>query len=238
MSEQENEEVSLSDCLQQVETRIQEACRRAGRDRGEVTLLAVSKGHGPGRIHEAVAAGIHEFGESKVQEARAKIPQSPSSARWHLIGHLQSNKVKLAVELFPVIHSVDSLKILNGLNEAATAQGVVREVFLEVNVSGELSKYGLVPDAVREVLDAATHCMALDVVGLMTIPPFTEDPEGARPHFRALRELRDRVSQDTGFPLEQLSMGMSHDLEIAIEEGATCVRVGTDLFGARKPPSR
>ncbi len=216
-----------------VEERIAAACTSARRDRSSVQLLAVSKGHGPERIQAAVDAGLHVFGENKVQEARAKIPLAPHNSQWHLIGHLQTNKIKFAVQLFDTVHSVDSLKLLRALNQGAEAAGVNLSVLLEVNVSGEASKYGLTPDAVPEVLEAAAQCFALDVVGLMTIPPFTEDPEGARPHFVRLRTLRDEWRESTGFPLEELSMGMSHDLEVAIEEGATWVRVGTDLFGKR-----
>jgi PLP dependent protein len=224
---------SFADRLNCVEERIQAACTRAGRAREDVTLIAVSKGHGPDRIEEAVAAGVTLFGESKVQEARIKIPQAPASVRWHLIGHLQTNKVKFAVELFEMVHSVDSLKLLEALNQGAAAVARTLPVFLEVNVSGEMSKFGLTPDAVPAVLEAATRMMSVDVVGLMTIPPFAEDPEAARPHFRQLCAYRDEWRRTTGFPLDELSMGMSDDLEVAIEEGATWVRVGTYLFGKR-----
>lgn len=233
MTETGNKVETFADRLERVEARIRTACERAGRARDEVQLVAVSKGHGPDRIREAAEAGVLILGESKVQEARAKIPESPGHLRWHLIGHLQTNKVKFAVHLFEAIHSVDSLKLLNAINEGAEAAGVTIQVFLEVNVSGEASKFGLTPDRVPELLEASSGLMSVDVVGLMTIPPFTEDPEKARLHFQRLRALRDQWRADTGIPLDELSMGMSHDMEIAIEEGATWVRVGTDLFGTR-----
>lgn len=225
---------SFGDRVARVRERITQACEKSGRSPDEVTLVAVSKGHGPDQIDAAVQAGLTLFGENKVQEARAKIPMSPSCARWHLIGHLQTNKVKFAVRLFEAIHSIDSERLLDAVNSGAEAAGVTLDVFLEVNVSGEPSKYGLAPDKVPAVLECATHKMSVNVVGLMTMPPFTEDPEGARPHFARLRELRDQWRGQTGFPLEELSMGMSHDLEMAIGEGATYVRVGTDLFGERQ----
>lgn len=224
---------SFADRLARVEERIERACAQAGRSRDDVTLLAVSKGHGPDRIREAAEAGVLYLGESKVQEARAKIPDAPSQLHWHLIGHLQTNKVKYAVHLFEAVHSVDSLKLLEALNQGAEAAGRTLQVYLEVNVSGELSKFGLTPEAVPPVLEAASHFFSVDIVGLMTIPPFTEDPEGARPHFQRLVSLRDQWRAAYGVPLDELSMGMSHDLEVAIDEGATWVRVGTDLFGAR-----
>lgn len=228
------EDLSIADRLARIQERIATACTQTGRAVDKVKLLAVSKGHGPEHIQEAADAGIQVFGESKVQEAKAKIPLSPSHLHWHLIGHLQTNKVKFAVRLFETIHAVDSVKLLEALNHGAEAAGRNLQVLLEVNVAGDPNKFGLPPPDVPAVLEAATHCLALDVVGLMTIPPFTEDPAKARPHFARLREYRDEWRETTGFPLEELSMGMSHDLEYAIAEGATWVRVGTDLFGARK----
>ena len=224
----------FEDRVAAVQARIGQACSASGRSIDEVTLVAVSKKNGPDRIEAAVQAGLTLFGENKVQEARAKIPLSPSQARWHLIGHLQTNKVKYAVRLFEAIHSVDSEKLLDAIDQGAAAAGVTLYVFLEVNVSGEPSKFGLTPDAVLPVLESATQKMSVNVVGLMTMPPFTEDPELARPHFARLRTLRDECREQSGFPLNELSMGMSHDLEVAISEGATYVRVGTDLFGARQ----
>jgi PLP dependent protein len=233
MTEAGNTGETFTDRLARVEARIVAACARAGRARDEVNLLAVSKGHGPDRIREAAEAGVTHFGESKVQEARAKIPEAPGHVHWHMVGHLQTNKVKFAVQLFEAIHSVDSLKLLNAINQGAEAAGITMRVFLEVNVSGEAAKFGLAPDRVPEVLEASAQLMNVDLVGVMTMPPFTEDPEKARPHFRRLRALRDEWRAATGVPLDELSMGMSHDFEVAIEEGATWIRVGTDLFGAR-----
>ena len=193
----------------------------------------MSKKHPPSAVEALAAAGQTVFGENKVQEAAQKIPACSGHLEWHLVGHLQSNKARLAAALFHTVHSVDSEKLLRLLNQEASRAGRNLAVYLQVNVSGEGAKHGLAPDAVAPVLDAASHCMNLDVLGLMTMPPIAEDPEEAAPHFAALRELRDGLRAQTGFPLERLSMGMSHDCEIAIREGATTVRVGTDLFGKR-----
>jgi pyridoxal phosphate enzyme (YggS family) len=216
--------------LEAVERRIAAACEKAGRPRQTVRLLAVSKTKPPEAVREAADCGLRLFGENKVQEAQAKIPLCPSGLEWHLIGHLQSNKAKLAANLFQMIHSVDSLKLLEGLEVHAAK---TLPVLLQVNVSGEASKSGMKPDEVAGVIEAANNMAKCEVHGLMTIPPFTPDAEKARIHFRALRELRDRLQDETGTPLPELSMGMSHDLEVAIEEGSTWVRIGTDLFGAR-----
>lgn len=213
---------------------MEEACRRAGRDPNTVRLVAVSKTHGPERIREAVEAGQLVFGESRVQEARAKIPECPAQARWHFVGHLQRNKAAAAVELFDLIHSVDSIRLLETLDRCAAEAGKIMPVFLEVNVAGERSKFGLAPAEVPAVLARAQELHHVEVRGLMTLPPFAEDPEKVRPWFAQLRELRDRWREETGFALEELSMGMSHDFEVAIEEGATWIRVGTALFGERK----
>jgi len=223
-------ETTFSERLEAVEKRIAAACAQAGRPREDVRVLAVSKTKPPEAVREAVGCGIRWFGENKVQEAQSKIPLCPSGLEWHLIGHLQTNKVKVAANLFQMIHSVDSLKLLQALDAHA---GIALPVLLQVNVSGEASKSGMKPDAVAGVIEAANQLQKVEVHGLMTIPPFTPDPEKARTHFTALRELRDRLQTETGTPLPELSMGMSHDLEIAIEEGSTWVRIGTDLFGAR-----
>lgn len=216
--------------LDKVERRIAAACERTGRSRDSVRLLAVSKTKPPEAIREAADCGLRLFGENKVQEAQSKIPLCPSGLEWHLIGHLQSNKAKVAAGLFQMIHSVDSQKLLRALD---THAGTALPVLLQVNVSGEASKSGMAPGEVAQVIEAANQMQKVEVHGLMTIPPFTADPEKARSHFTALRELRDRLQQETGTPLPELSMGMSHDLEIAIEEGSTWVRIGTDLFGKR-----
>jgi pyridoxal phosphate enzyme (YggS family) len=216
--------------LEKVELRITDACKKAGRPRDSVRLLAVSKTKPPEAIREAADCGLRLFGENKVQEALSKIPMCPSGLEWHLIGHLQSNKAKVAANQFQMIHSVDSLKLLQALE---THADTILPVLLQVNVAGEASKSGMTPGEVAEVIEAANQMQKVEVHGLMSIPPFTADPEKARIHFAALRELRDRLQAETGTPLPELSMGMSHDLEIAIEEGSTWVRIGTDLFGSR-----
>lgn len=216
-----------------VRDRIAAACRRSGRDPGSVRLIAVSKTFGPEAVRELADLGQVVFGENKVQEAGAKIPLCPGHLSWHLVGHLQRNKVERAVELFDLIHSVDSIRLLEALEAAGQKRGRPVKVLLEVNVSGEASKFGLKPEEVPPALESANRLHRVEIRGLMTMPPFTEDSENARPHFRRLRELRDRWRAETGFALDELSMGMSHDLEIAIEEGADWVRVGTALFGAR-----
>ncbi len=219
--------------LSRIRERIQAACERVGRRPEDVRILAVSKTRGPDYIREAADAGLLDFGENRVQEARQKISLCSTSLTWHLIGHLQSNKVKDAVKLFHSIQSVDSLKLLLAIERAAEAEGRIMPVFLEVNVSGESSKFGLAPGAVPELLQAANSLRRVEIRGLLTIPPVAEDPEKARPFFRALREHRDRWRQETGFELRELSMGMSHDFEIAVEEGATWIRLGSILFGKR-----
>lgn len=225
--------LSFAERLAEVNRRIEAACERSGRARQEVRVLAVSKTHGPERISEAAACGLLDFGESRVQEAKQKIPLCSSTLTWHLVGHLQTNKVKEAVHLFQLIHSVDSLKLLLALETAAEAAGRVLPVFLEVNVSGESSKFGLAPEAVKGVLKAADGLRRVEIRGLLTIPPLAEDPAVARPFFCKLRELRERWRQETGYELNDLSMGMSHDFEVAVEEGATWVRLGSILFGRR-----
>ena len=182
----------------------------------------------PDRIEEAIAAGQALFGESKVQEAKAKIPVVSSRARWHFVGHLQSNKARDAVELFELIHSVDSVKLAVELNKWAERAGKTQAILLEVNVSGEASKYGMRPEDVAAALAQINALPRVEVRGLMTVPPAGKDP---RPYFRQLRELRDRLG------LRELSMGMSHDFQIAIEEGATMVRIGTAIFGTRPRPA-
>lgn len=226
--------MTIAQRVQVVFERMAAACRRAGRDAASVRLVAVSKTHPPETVREAYQAGLRVFGESRVQEAAAKIPMCPGDISWHMVGHLQRNKVKHAVSLFDVIHSVDSLRLLETLDRLAQEAGRRPSVLLEVNVSGERSKFGLPPDQVADVLKAATKLTHVNIVGLMTIPPFFEDPEKTRPFFRQLRSRRDELRAETGFALEELSMGMTHDFEIAIEEGATWVRVGTAIFGERR----
>ncbi|MCK5676230.1 MAG: YggS family pyridoxal phosphate-dependent enzyme, partial [Verrucomicrobia bacterium] len=212
--------------LEKVEQRIAVACEQAGRPRDSVRLLAVSKTKPPEAVREAAECGVRLFGENRVQEAQSKIPLCPVGLEWHLIGHLQTNKAKVAAKFFQMIHSVDSLKLLQALECHAD---ITLPVLLQVNVSGEAAKFGMKPDEVAAVIDAANQMQKCEVHGLMTIPPFSPDPEKTRIHFSALRNLRDQLQNETGTPLPELSMGMSHDLEVAIAEGSTWVRIGTDL---------
>lgn len=228
---------TLAERLAVLNQRVAAACARAGRDPSLVGLVAVSKTHGPERVAEAAAAGLRVFGENKVQEARAKIPLCPGHLVWHLVGHLQSNKVQAACELFDQIHAIDSLKLLNLVDRACDELGKTMKVLIEVNVSGEGTKYGLRPEDVPAVLQAANGLARVEVRGLMTMAPLAPDPEKARPHFRRLRELRDRWSAELGISLPELSMGMSGDFEVAVEEGASWIRVGTALFGEREAPA-
>lgn len=222
------------DRLNRVRARIEQACQKSGRDSNDVKLVAVSKTHTPESIRSLAACGVDYFGESKVQELRAKIAECPDHLTWHLIGHLQSNKARQAVQLFDMIHSVDSAHLLEVLQKACEVVGKRLPLCIQVNVSGESSKFGVKPEELQAILDLSAHCPRLDVIGLMTIPPWTEDPEGARPFFRMLSDLKKKAEQAWGIPLAELSMGMSHDFEVAIEEGATMIRVGTDLFGERE----
>jgi hypothetical protein len=219
--------------LESVRRRIAAACSRAGREVSTVTLLAVSKTHPPETIREAVEAGQIVFGENKVQEARAKIPLCPSRARWHFIGHLQSNKVRDAVELFEMIQGVDSLAIAAEISRRAVQAAKTVPVLLEVNVAGEGSKFGYPPGSLLAELSQLNALPNVEIHGLMAIPPYAAVPERARPYFQKLRALKAEAEGILGAPLPHLSMGMSGDFEVAIEEGATMVRVGTALFGAR-----
>ncbi|MDF7822995.1 YggS family pyridoxal phosphate-dependent enzyme [Pontiellaceae bacterium B12227] len=221
---------TFSERLEVVEQRIAAACSQAGRERNSVTLLAVSKTKPPEAVREAVDCGLRLFGENKVQEAQSKISMCPPGLEWHLIGHLQSNKAKIAANLFQMIHTVDSLKLLQALDKHA---GMTLPVLLQVNIADEAAKFGMKPEEVAGVIEAANQMSKCEVHGLMTIPPFSPEPEKTRVHFSNLRKLRDQLQEETGTPLPELSMGMSHDLEVAIEEGSTWVRIGTDLFGKR-----
>lgn len=225
---------SIPEHVASVTKRIAAACAAAGRAEREITLVAVSKTRPPEEIRAAMDAGLTVFGENRVQEAAAKMSELPSSLEWHLVGHLQTNKIRQALHCgFALVHSVDSERLLLAMNETAGEFGRVQPILIQVNVSGEGSKFGVKPEDLCCLLECASGCLNLEVRGLMTMPPFAEDPEKAAPHFARLRELRDQAQASTGFPLNDLSMGMSHDLEVAIREGATMVRVGTDLFGSR-----
>jgi hypothetical protein len=210
--------------LTAVNARIDAACRKAGRKREDVTLVAVSKTFPAEAVTNVIAAGATHIGENKVQEAREKKPLVQGSARWHLIGHLQSNKAKDAVRVFDVIETVDSLELAEKVAKAAKAIGKRQEILLQVNVGREEQKSGAAPDDVPALARAVAAIEGLSLRGLMAIPPIDED---SRPHFRALRELQQRIG------VAELSMGMSEDFEIAIEEGSTMVRVGRAIFGAR-----
>jgi pyridoxal phosphate enzyme (YggS family) len=230
--------VNLAETLGEIRGRMDAACRRAGRDPAEVRLLPVTKTLGPDIIGEAAAAGLSVFGENRVQEARQKIPLCASGLKWHLVGHLQTNKAREAVRLFEMIHSVDSVKLLEFLDRVCQEEGRSMPVCIEVNVSGERSKFGMAPAEVPALLARASSLFRVRIEGLMTIPPVAEDAEESRVFFRRLRELRDGWRRESGLDLPELSMGMSHDFEIAVEEGATWVRIGTLLFGGRKKAER
>ncbi len=227
----------IGENLEAVRRRIAAACARAGRAPESVRLLAVSKTHGPEAVRAAAACGQTRFAENRVQEAAAKIPECPDRLEWHLIGHLQGNKAAPAARLFDWIHSVDSAKLLEALDRHARAAGRTVAVLVQVNVSGERSKSGLAPAEAPAVLELGNRLQNIQMRGLMTIPPLAEDPERSRPYFRELREWRGRWAAELGTQLPELSMGMTHDLEVAIEEGATFVRVGTGIFGARARPA-
>ena len=223
----------LQENLTRIRSRIDQACERSGRQPDSVRLMAVSKNQPPERVAEAASAGLTLFGENRIQEAKVKIPLSPGQLEWHFIGHLQSNNSRDAVSLFQVVQGVDSLALAEELQKQAIKQARSLPILLEVNVAGESSKFGWNPDRLLAELLQLNALNRLEVHGLMTIAPYAVDPEQVRPIFRRLRELRDRCTDLLGAPLPVLSMGMSGDLEVAIEEGATLVRVGTALFGER-----
>ena len=213
-----------------VRDRIAKAARRAGRNPGEVELVAVSKKQPAELIREAVDAGQLLFGENRVQEAMVKIPSLPGSLRWHLVGHLQSNKIRKALPLFELIHSVDSAELAGEIDRIAGETGLFPRVLLEVNVSGEGSKHGFRPEQLERDLETLLALPRLQVEGFMTMAPLAPEAEAAKPFFAGLRELRDRMAARAGIPFGILSMGMSGDFEVAVEEGATLVRVGSAIF--------
>jgi PLP dependent protein len=230
--------MSLESNLESIRQRIAAACGRAGRDPAEVTLLAVAKGQPPEAIREAAELGLEFFGENRVQEAKAKINLCPGRLRWHMIGHLQTNKCRDAVHLFEMIQSVDKLEVARELNKWAERQAKTMPVLVEVNAAGESSKFGYRREQLLAELPELNALPKLEIHGLMTIAPWTADPEKVRPVFRQLRELKHECEESLGAPLAHLSMGMSGDFEVAVEEGATLVRIGTALFGARPKPAR
>ena len=228
----------LLDNIKNIYTRIARAAMKSERDLAGIRLIAVTKGFGPEIIASAVNCGLREFGESRIQAARQKAvilreKVKDSVLSWHLIGHLQKNKARAAVELFDLIHSVDSLELAEVLNNQAEKIGKIQKILLQVKLSEEESKSGIRKDQIIHVVKLATIMKHLRVEGLMTIPPYSPDPQMARPFFSELRSIRETARSD-GYDLKELSMGMSHDFEVAIEEGATMVRVGSALFGERQ----
>ncbi len=231
----DNEMVNvISENIRRVKQKIDDACLRVGRSPEEVTLVAVTKTVGINKILAAISAGHSVFGENYIQEARGKISEIAEPAEWHFIGHLQRNKAKYAVRLFDVIETVDTVRLAAELQKRAEAVNKVQQILVQVNVSGEEHKSGISPDDIQGLLRFLSRSTSLEVRGFMTIPPFLDKPEEVRPYFVKLRELRDRMSvRFPGLYLMELSMGMSGDFEVAIEEGATIVRVGTAIFGKR-----
>ncbi|HSR70538.1 MAG TPA: YggS family pyridoxal phosphate-dependent enzyme [Acidobacteriota bacterium] len=224
----------ISSNLEQVHRRIENAAQDASRDPAGIQLLAVSKTFSADIVAEAAGAGQKAFGENRVQEGEEKIPLlTGQDLEWHLIGPLQSNKVKRAVRIFDVIQTVGRPKILRKISREAEEQGRLISIYIQCNIGGEEQKFGCAPEDAAGLVKEAAEKPALQVVGLMAIPPYLEDPEAVRPYFRQLRELRDSLEDETGVELKGLSMGMSHDFEVAIQEGSSLVRVGTAIFGPR-----
>jgi hypothetical protein len=232
--------MSIRENIAAVQEQIAAAAKRSGRSPSDIALMAVTKTHSPDRIREAYESGLRLFGENRVQEFSTKADNLTDlvDAEWHMIGHLQTNKAVKAAELFSAVDSVDSVKLAEKLDAGARAASKQLQVLIEVNVGGEAAKTGVAPDApeLEDLLKAAPRLEALNFRGLMTVPPFTEDPEGARPYFRRLRTLRDQIAARNlpAITMEILSMGMSHDFAVAIEEGSTCIRIGTAIFGDRE----
>ena len=224
---------TIKENLLRVTERIEKAARRVGRDPKEVKLVAVSKTVEAARIKEAIEAGVSILGENYVQEAQKKIEEIGRPVAWHFIGHLQTNKAKYAIRLFEMIHSLDSLPLAEELNRRAEQGGQVAKVMIEVNISGEATKFGTDEEKVFSIARGILNLNHLSLEGLMTMPPYFDSPEMSRPYYIKLRELKEKMIRE-GIPLKELSMGMSNDFEIAIEEGATYIRVGTAIFGERK----
>src|SRR6059036_4059485 len=225
---------SVAENLERVREQIARAAAKSGRTTDDVELVAITKTHPADKVREAIETGQTLFGESRVQEARAKIPELPSNLRWHFVGHLQKNKIRHALPLFEMIHSVDSLELAHEMNRIAEEQGMHPRVLLEVNVAGEGSKFGFKSETLRAEMESLLALPRLSILGLMTIPPLAEEPEASRKYFVQLRKLRDRLQTEFHVDLAQLSMGMTEDFAVAVEEGATLVRVGTAIFGKRK----
>jgi PLP dependent protein len=224
---------SIAEHLDRVREQIARAAAKAGRLVDEIELVAITKTHRAEKVREAIEARQTLFGESRVQEARAKIPELPSTLRWHFVGHLQKNKIRHALPLFELIHSVDSLALARDMNRIAEEDGAHPRILIEVNVAGEGSKFGFTPDKLREEMEPLLALPRLSILGLMTLPPLAKEAETSRKYFVQLRELRDRLQTEFHVDLSQLSMGMTQDYAVAVEEGATLVRVGTAIFGER-----
>jgi pyridoxal phosphate enzyme (YggS family) len=224
---------SIAENLERVREQIANAAANSGRSANDVELVAITKTHPAEKVREAVEAGQTLFGESRVEEARANIPELSSNIRWHFVGHLQKNKVRQALPLFEVIHSVDSLALAQDVNRIADAEGLYPRVLLEVNVAGEGSKFGFAPDDLRKQMESLLTLARLSIEGLMCIPPLAVESEDSRKFFVEVRELRDALEKEFNMKLPQLSMGMTQDFPIGIDEGATLVRVGTAIFGER-----
>jgi hypothetical protein len=229
---------SVSENLERVREQIARAAAKVGRAASDIELVAITKTHPAEKVREAIEAGQNLFGESRLQEARAKIPELLSNVRWHFVGHLQKNKIRHALPLFELIHSVDSLGLAQDMNRIAEEEAMHPRVLLEVNVAGEGSKFGFQPDKLCEQMEELLSLPRLSILGLMTIPPLAEEAEASRKYFVQLRELRDRLQTEFRVDLSQLSMGMTQDFALAIEEGATLVRVGTAIFGERSKKQR
>jgi pyridoxal phosphate enzyme (YggS family) len=225
--------VLIAGNLDRVREQIAQAAAIAHRDPQQIELVAITKTHPTEKVREAIEAGQTLFGESRVQEARVKIPEVPSAMRWHFVGHLQKNKIRQALPLFEMIHSVDSVALAQDINRIAEEEGMHPRVLLEVNVAGEGSKFGFAPETLRAQMEPLLALSRLSISGLMTIPPVAEEAEASRKYFVQVRELRDRLQTEFRVGLSQLSMGMTQDFAVAIEEGATLVRVGTAIFGER-----
>jgi len=226
--------INIEANLNRVRDEIAQAAKVSGRNVTDVELVAVTKTHPAEIVREAIGAGQVVFGESKVQEARAKIPLLPSHLRWHFIGHLQKNKIRHALPLFEMIHSVDSLDLAQAIDRIAQEDGLHPRILLEVNVAGEGSKFGFKATTLRVELESLLLLSRLSIEGLMCIPPLAEEAEASRKYFVELRELRDAIEKEFQVKLPQLSMGMTNDYSVAVEEGATLVRVGTAIFGERR----
>lgn len=224
---------SIKENYLKVMERAERAAQKAGRNPGEIKLVAVSKTVEVARIKEAIEAGVSILGENYVQEAQKKIEEIGRPVSWHFIGHLQSNKAKYAVSLFDMIHSLDSIPLAEELNRRVEKEGQTINVLIEVNLSGETTKFGTEEARAFDIASGVLNLSHLYLVGLMTMPPYFDDPELSRPYYVRLRELKEKMIKE-GIPLRELSMGMSNDFEVAIEEGATFVRVGTAIFGERK----